>query len=175
MCESSANAIKMLATALEMEEKGKKYYDEAVETCRNQLGRDVFRLLADYEIQHMKRIREIHDSIRGGGSWSAAADFEPVHGLAEVFRKLAREQKEHIRADTGDLEAIDIGVKFESASVKFYQEYLGHATNPLEKRFLEHMVEEERGHLNLLTDMRQYYTDPESWFLEKDRAGLDGA
>jgi hypothetical protein len=39
--------------------------------------------------------------------------------------------------------------------VKFYQEYLGHATDPLEKRFWNIWSKEERGHLNLLTDMRQ--------------------
>ena len=176
MPESRGKSLQMLATALEMEEKGRKYYEEAVKTCRNEMGRDVFKLLADYEVQHARRIREIYDSLKGGQTWTGeVAEFEPVRDLGQVFRRLAKEQKEHIKADTGDVEALEVGIQFESASVKFYQDHLNTGDDPTEKRFLEHMVEEERAHLNLLSDMRQYYTDPESWFMEKERVGLDGA
>ncbi len=66
---------------LEMEEKGKKYYDERWRPAGTSWAGTSSVCWPTMKIQHMKRIREIHDSIRGGGSWSAAADFEPVHGL----------------------------------------------------------------------------------------------
>ena len=47
--------------------------------------------------------------------------------------------------------------------------------DPLERKFSELMAEEERTHLSLLSDMKMYYEDPESWFMEKERSGLDGA
>ena len=176
MNQAEERSLNMLATALEIEEKGKKYYEKAAATCRNQVGREVFEMLAGYEVQHMDRIREIHDSLKSGEAWSEKlAFFTVVSDLGGVFRDMTAKQKEHIRADTDDVEALGVGIEFESASVKFYEDQLELATEPVEKKFIELMAAEERVHLQLLADMRLYYTDPESWLLEKERAGLDGA
>ncbi len=176
MSEDRGRCLLMLSTALEMERKGRKYYDEAASTCRLEVGREVFELLRDYEVKHTERIQEIYGSLAGGGGWSEElASFAPSQDLGAVFRKLAAARSEHIRAETGDIEALDVGIDFESASVKFYEEQLLKATDPLEKKFIGHMVAEERDHLRTLTDMRYFYTDPEGWFMEKEHAGLDGA
>jgi len=176
MSQPDHRSLEMLAAALEMEKKGKEFYDRATETCRNELGREVFQLLGDYEIKHLDRIRQIHESLEAGQTWSEGlAVFKLPPDLGRLFRRLAQQKTEHIRADTGDLEALGVGIDFESASVKFYEDQLRQAAEPLEKKFLELMAAEEREHLKILTDMRQYYTDPESWFMEKDRISLDGA
>ncbi len=70
---------------------------------------------------------------------------------------------------------MDIGLDFESASVKFYQEHRARTTDPLEAAFLDQMILEEKEHWKALKDTRYYLTDPEGWFMEKERAGLDGA
>ena len=169
-------AISLLNSALQMEEKGKKYYDQAKVTCQNELGREIFGMLSDFELQHMDRIREIHDSLKKGEGWTEKAlASTPPTAMTEVFRKMAKEKKDHIKAGTGDVEALGVGIEFESASVKFYQDWAQTASDAVEKKFLEMMVIEERDHLSLLSDMKLYYTDPESWYLQKDRASMDGA
>lgn len=176
MSPAQDSALTMLTTALEMEEKGKKYYLEAAQTTKNEVGREIWKLLADYEDKHTAKIKEIYDALSGGKGWQEEiASMPVVTDLGQVFKKLAREQKEHIKADTGDMEALGVGIQFEQASVKFYEDHLAQSENPVEKKFVEAMVAEERGHLNLLTDMKFYYTDPEAWFMEKEKAGLDGA
>ena len=164
-----------LKTALEMEEKGKKHYDQAALTSRNELGREIFKMLSDYEVEHQKRIREIYAKLEGGESWTGdLAEFEAVTDLTGVFRELAKKQAaEKVRAD--DVEALNMGMDFENASIRFYQEQSRAARDSHEKRFLDLMTLEERGHLNVLADMRLYYTDPEAWYIEKDRVHLDGA
>ncbi|MFH1090274.1 MAG: ferritin family protein [Pseudomonadota bacterium] len=176
MSASNQKSLNMLNTALEIEEKGRNHYDTAARECRNELGREVFTLLRDFEVQHVARIREIYDSLKAGGQWSPeASSFTVVADLGEVFRRLAENLKDKAKAEADDLEALQVGISFESASIKFYQDQATAAEDPLEKRFTELMAAEERGHLNLLTDMKQYYVDPESWFMEKDRIHLDGA
>ncbi len=167
----------MLKTALEMEEKGKKFYDEAVKKCRNRVGREIFEMLRDDELVHMERIRKIYDSVTGGSGWTGDwKDFGTVHGdLGRVFRDLAAKHGRDIKADTSDIEAVDVGLDFEQASVKFYEEHLEGASEAGEKEFIERMVMEERTHHSTLSDMKQYLTDPSSWFIEKERHGLDGA
>ncbi|MDY6850502.1 MAG: ferritin family protein [Thermodesulfobacteriota bacterium] len=176
MSETTGTSLRMLAAALEMEEKGKAYYEKAAQTCRNELGREVFQLLKDYEEKHIERINEIYSSLKSGGSWSEDLIlFEVPQNFKAAFRSLVPKQGERVKADTGDVEALEIGIEFESASVKFYEDHLDQAVNKLEKKFTELMAAEEREHLRILSDMRFYYTDPEGWFMEKERAGLDGA
>ena len=175
MAQATDRSMIMLNTALELEEKGKKYYDQAAKTTKNKFGREIWKILADYELEHIQKIREIYDSLKGGGAWSEElASMTVSKDIGSVLRKLTEKQKEHIKADTGDVEALDVGVDFESASIKFYEDHLAQAEDHLEKKFIKAMVAEERGHLNLLADLRYYYTDPESWFMEESRAGLDG-
>ena len=168
-------AMTMLTTALEMEEKGKKFYDDAAVTCKNKVGREIYELLSKYEVEHVERIQQIYDGLTKGLGWKEdTASFAVTTDLGEAFRKLAASHKE-TKADADDVQALGVGIEFESASVKFYEEHLGESENEIEKKFLEAMVAEERGHLNLLSDMKFYYTDPAAWLMEKERAGLDGA
>ena len=175
MSEAINRSMTMLTTALEMEEKGKKYYDQAAETCQNELGREVWKMLAEYEVQHTEKIKEIYTGLSKGQGWSEeVASMAVVADLGSVFRKLAQEQKAHVRGDTKDMEAVGVGIEFEQAAIKFYEEQLPLAEDPVEKKFIKALAAEERGHLNLLTDMRFYYQDPEAWLMDKGRAGLDG-
>jgi rubrerythrin len=64
---------------------------------------------------------------------------------------------------------------FEVRSIAFYENHLAQATDPLEQAFLKQMVQEEKSHYQALQDTHYYLTDPEGWFMEKERAGLEGA
>jgi rubrerythrin len=170
-------AVNMLKTALEMEEKGKKFYDDAVVNCSNELGKDIFSMLRDDELLHMDRIRTIYDSLMGGKGWSE--DWKALKfahkDLDKLFKEMARKHGKDIKADTSDMEAIDVGLDFELKSVKYYEEHLERADSPKEREFLERMIGEERTHHSTLSDMKLYLADPSAWFIEKERHGLDGA
>jgi len=170
-------SLDMLAAALEMEEKGKAFYEQAFKTCRNPQCREIFRSLAEEEVVHGQRIRQIHDTLSSGQCWTR--NWEGLKGpskpLGDLFRNLAVQEKKKIKAETSDLEAIDIALDFESAGVKFYEDHLAKAVDPMEKAFLYKMIQEEKEHFRALKDTRYYLTDPEGWFIEKERAGLDGS
>jgi len=175
MSEAIDRSMRMLVTAREMEKKGKAFYLEASETCRNKVGQEIFSLLADYEDQHIKRIQEIYQALEKGRAWSEDwTNIKPDSDLETVFKKLAREQGSKVKADASDLEALDVGQGLESASIAFYQEHLNLSDDSLEKKFLLQLVLEEKGHFRILADMRYYYSDPAGWLMEKERAGLDG-
>ena len=101
-------AMQMLATALEMEKKGKEYYDRAARTTGNELGREVWKMLGEYELQHMDRIKEIYDSLQAGKGWTEETG--PVFRFRAIWDRSSagwpKNQKEHIRGDTGDIEAL---------------------------------------------------------------------
>jgi rubrerythrin len=169
-------SIDMLAEALSMEEKGKAFYDKSADTCQNPQCREIFSALSKDEVIHMARIKQIHDTLTANKCWTR--DWESIKVISDnpegFFRQLADREREKITAETTDLEAVDIGLDLEWASVKFYQEQRTKAADPLEAAFLDQMILEEKAHWRALKDTRYFLTDPQGWFMEKEKAGLDG-
>jgi rubrerythrin len=177
MSSGSDRSLQMLSRALEMEKEGKAFYEEAVSTCQNELGREMFRMLMKDELLHMDRIGKIYESLKGGEAWSEEwKSIEPDHkDLRVLFKEMASAHGTKITAKTSDLEALDVGIDFESRSVAFYQDHLSKAKDRVEREFIEQMVTEEKSHHAALSDMKLYLSDPAAWFLEQEHPGLDGA
>jgi rubrerythrin len=175
MKKDTDRSLKMLSTALEMEEKGRAFYERVVSTCTNSVGREMFKILLEDEKIHMDRIKTIYKSLSGSEVWCAWDNLEAPHGnLAAIFRKMAKEHGSKITVGTDDLEALDIGIDFEARSVEFYEAQLQKATDKMETDFIKEMISEERSHYAALEDMKLYLSDPSSWFRERERGGLDG-
>ncbi len=176
MSRDVSRALRMLKTALEMEERGFAFYRQATETCRSEAAREVFRTLQMDESVHMKRIRAIFSSLEERGDfgeewWSIQVEHA---ALDEMFRDVARRHGEAVRAAQEDVEALEVGVDFEARSVRFYEERLSEATDAVEKRFIEAMLGEERSHHQALQDTKLYLTDPAAWFAANEGAHVDG-
>ena len=169
--------LDMLSTALEMEAKGKAFYRKALEGCQNDLGRKIFQQLMEEEVLHMGRIKKIYDSLSAGQPWSDEwkSVGEVKQSITRTFRELADTHGKNIHAETGDLEALSVGIDFELGTVKFYEEQLRLATDTMEKAFIRRMIGEERSHYNTLSDLNLYLSDPDAWFLEKEHLSMDGA
>jgi rubrerythrin len=167
----------MFCTAIEMKERKKKLYDDAMKACPDQVGIETFRMLKEAEEEHAHRIQEIYEEAKKGKVPVDACryyDFE-TDDKQTVLRKIAEEHGKIPKACVDDVVAIQTGMQLENASIQFFQTALNVCGDPVEREFLENMIKEEREHYVLLADLKFYYTDPESWFMEKSRARLDGA
>jgi len=170
-------AMQMLATAMQMEEKGHRYYDKQVAECSDDLARQIFEKLRDDEVVHVARIKRIWNYLDRGHPWDDGwdAEGETSGDLQTFFRDLVQAQQEAHVAPKGDLEALEMGIDFEQRAVAYYQNQMDQADGPLERRFIQKMIDEERSHYAALVDVKYYLTDPEAWMQEMERSGLDGA
>jgi rubrerythrin len=176
MANQLEEPFEMFCTALEMKEKKQKLYEDAMNTCPDQVGKETFRILRDAELEHAKHIQETYEAIKQGKAWADACKFYPQQeNLKETFRRIALERERVSKACGDEVFAIDTGMKLEEASIEYFKGQLEKATEPLEREFLDHMVSDEREHFMMLADLKFYYTDPEAWFMEKSKARLDGA
>jgi hypothetical protein len=141
------------------------------------VGREIYTMLRDDEKVHIERIMKIYSSIEEGKDWMEEWKGQKLsHGdLGDMFVDLTKRHGKDFTADAGDIEALGVGVDFELSAVDFYLRHLDKAADPKEREFLELMVVEERSHFKILDDMRLYLTDPEAWFMEVEKSGLDGA
>ena len=169
--------LQMLAIAMEKEEKGRDFYKEAAAKCTNELGKATFRTLMAEEGVHIQRLKQIHEQMHKERAWSE--DWKACHVENEDLKKLMKERVAKlgpkVKAESGDLEALEIGVQMEQGAIDFYEEQLKKAVDPLEQDFAKHMITEERRHFVALEDLKLYFANPESWFIEKEHHGLDGA
>lgn len=177
MSQHTARALDMLSVALEMEIKGKSFYEKAIAESKDALGKNIFTMLRDDEVIHVDRIKAIYSELQGQEKWSENwKASNPDHdNLVTMFQEIAKKNGPKVQANAEDLKALMIGIEFEATAISFYQKHLQSAADPIEKEFIEKMIIEERDHHKALSDMHHYLNNPESYFEEMDRIGLDGA
>lgn len=177
MSGTSEKSLQMLAIALEKEQSGWNFYKDAAAKCRTDMGQEMFRRLMADEGVHIQRVKDIYGSLAGGGTWSE--DWKTYRNESEDLTKLIQQRVtklgSKVKAETGDLEVVEIGIGMEQGAIDFYDEQLKKATDRLEQDFIRVMLTEERSHFAALQDLKLLFTDPESWFIEQEHHGLDGA
>jgi len=170
----------MCATALEMEERGRRFYEDAASRCRNPAGRDMFRILKEQEVVHIRRIKRIYEAVQTGEGFPEVSDPAEFASASEALEALfkglaARHEAPAGSPDPSDLEAVETGIDLEQSAIAFYEGRRPQALDPKELTFIDLMIREEKGHHRTLNDMRFYLTDPAGWFREREHGGLDGA
>ncbi|MEW6352168.1 MAG: ferritin family protein [Thermodesulfobacteriota bacterium] len=174
---STERSLSMLAAALEKEEFGRDFFAKAMNDCKNELGKDIFRTLLKEEGVHIARIKHIYDALAAGRAWSD--EWKSYKGTDENLQRLFRERLESLApgasADTGDIEAINLGLEFEQGAIKFYEAHLPSASDDLERAFVQTLIKEERTHYATLSDIKLFLTNPESYYTELEHHVLDGA
>ena len=171
---SSESTTQALEIALKMEKEGREFYLKAGQKSQNELGQKLFRSLADAELEHMEKIKQIHAALTGTTRWpegetSFAKGKLPHTIFAEALDNLGR----LVKATSDDLEALRTGMDLENKGLLFYLDRSGQATSSGEKQFYQALVAEERGHYLLLFDSYEYLTDPQAYLVRKEHHGLD--
>lgn len=177
MAEANDRSLEMLNMALEKEEFGRQTYLKAIDQCSNELAKDIFKILLKEEGVHITRIKKIYSDLKGGQGWKSEwrQQGETNPDLKKLFQERASSIESKVLADASDMEALKMGLEFENSAIKFYEDHLQEAKDSLETEFIKIMINEERGHYQALKDMELYFTEPETWYTEKERHVLDGA
>jgi len=177
MANEMEEALEMFCAAIDMKERKKALYQEAMNACPDQVGIETFRMLRDAEDEHLKRITELYEEVKEGRVWANVCKLHSFESEDKqgILRRIAKEHAKVPKACVDDVVAIETGMNLENASIEFFEKRKAKTSSQVELEFLLRMIAEEREHYILLADLKYYYVDPESWFMEKSRARLDGA
>ena len=162
------NVLKVLAEALEMEKKGHAFYKEGALRINNSLGRRMLTRLAEDELLHMKRIREIYDSI----SLGSTAEIKPPEFQTEKFETIFKRMKEQMEEAVEDLsevgvdddEIIYVALELESHAKFYYSEAAEKTDDERVRKFYEMLAVEENQHYDLLVNTKKYMENPSLFF-----------
>lgn len=176
MTDVDKRIVNMLCTAMELAEKGKELYSKALDTCENSLSKEIFTILKNDETEHEIQIRKTYEAFKAGKpadeSWSYCQLDE--RRMRPLFDQVA-EKYGVTKACLDELQALNMAIELEEGCVSFYEDELSKAVSSAEKNFCKSMLNEEREHRRILSDMQFFFKDPEAWFMEKEHPHLDGA
>jgi rubrerythrin len=164
-----------LKTAIQMEQDGKKFYEEAAQKAKSQGTAEIFQYLAKGEVYHILKIEEIYEALEKDPNWTESmCEFNASAEDPKIFS--AALAKGNMGAgDADDIKALEVGIQMETKSIEFYQRLARQAHDDKERRFLMSLINEERGHYNNLIDYRNFLIDPADWYYIHEGQNVDGA
>lgn len=161
-----------LNKALELEIRGRDFYEGVAASAKDTLVRDFFKFLADQETVHIKIIKSIYNRLDNESCWLEAKSRKAESGsLNKIFLDMTKTRPS---PDSDIIQAMDHGISFETEAAAFYKNELSGAECEAEKEFLLALYGEENEHRQVLADMKLFYTNPESWAEQMDNMHLDG-
>ncbi len=178
MTEGQREALSALETAIQMEIEGSDFYTRAAEQVTWPEGKETLLELAGDEQEHIRILKEEHAALLAGHEWLKAEQVAP--GVLAERKPLAVFERDDAviagmvddRADA--LDVLDVAIKNEYKTRKFYSEQLEKTQNPEAKRIFAWLVKEEKTHQEILTDYAKYIGAHEQWVFDHDRPILEG-
>ncbi len=160
----------VLKLALEMEDEGYRTYTQGAKTIRNSLGKRMLERLAQDELNHMKRIREMYEALMGKRDWdqvtmNASEDSVTFLGIFNRLKSELKQSAEELGSHgVDDQEVIETAINLENHAKFYYSETAKQAKDKKVKKFLETLAKEEQGHYDALRKINRFMADPANWF-----------
>ena len=144
----------VLKESLAIEQKGHKWYSECAEKIKNSLGRRMLKRLAEDELIHIQRIKEIYESVTKNTLDEVKVESPHLAMFSEIFNRM-KDQLD---------EAVDEMTELESYSRFFYEDAAQKASDKVVKDFYKLLAKEEKSHYELLQKTNQYLANPSLFF-----------
>ncbi len=158
----SNQVAQVIREAVKLEINGKAVFDHAAEVTHNELGKKMFKKLAEDETKHLDAFGQLFSSVLGGEDWRKFVDKEELKGSSSVIEELLPRMKKEGRA--GELEALRIGMELERKAIDFFEKSAKETTDPKAKEIFDKICEEERLHYDLLQAEYDSVTNSGFWF-----------
>ena len=154
----SYSAYEIVKVAIEIEKNGYQFYRKAANLTRSSPVAELFRSLAEEEIQHQAFFEGLAKLISHKENAEITPPDEYLSAIADAsIIQQKRGLKLIAEKRLTDQEALDIAVQVEKNAILYYTELLRFVTEK-EKGMVEELVAEEKKHLTTLTSIAKNLT-----------------
>ena len=167
--------LNALEVALNNETKEREFYLKHAERASHPLGKAMFQKIADEELEHYERLKQLHEKWEKGEKWPETVPLE-VKGTVvnNILNGIIKKVDETREGDDDDLKAVRTAFDFEAKGTQYYAELRDMVTDPKEKQFFDLLSKIENEHYLSLRDTEEYLIDPASWYRKAEHHSLDG-
>ena len=168
--------LNALDVALNNETREREFYLKHAERTKNPVGKAMFQQIADEELEHYERLKELHEKWEKQEMWPETIPLT-VKGteIMDVLKGVLQGVDKAAESDADDLKAIQTAIEFEAQGEAFYAKLRDQVTDPKEKAFFDLLSKIEHEHYLSLKESEEYFLDPAAWFTRVERSGLNGA
>lgn len=141
--------------AMEMEDNGYEYYSNLAKTSDLPGLQTIFANLAEDERKHFTLFR----SLKEGGHADSVASSKALEKAQNIFKDLPAEATALTNVK-GTLEAYQYAMKLEADSFRFYEDAAACENDPVIKKLLMQIAEEEHNHFTILENLYNFVNAP---------------
>jgi len=180
-------ALAALVYAIQNEEDGTRFYTEVAKRVSDRKGRALFESLARDETNHFHILVAEYLSLRNGGGWLSleGAEKADVPAMGQFRADVAPAAGEPLFADadkvlaqldtgTGNLEAIDLGLRAERRGYELYRQARDGATDDLAQAAYQLLMNEESRHFEWLQKSREYLANNKTYWDDSELPFFEG-
>lgn len=167
--------LKAIDLALNNEMRERAFYLKHAKRTSNPLGKAMFQRIADDELEHYERLKELHEKWTKEEKWPETIPLKVEKTVVkDVLMDTLKSMEKQPVSEKDDLEAIRIAIDFEFRGVDFYANLRDMVSDPREKEFFSLLSGIEKEHALSLQEAEEFFSDPESYYRRMEHHGLDG-
>ncbi len=167
--------LNALEVALNNEKSEREFYLKHAEKTRNPLGKAMFRQIADEELEHYERLKQLHEKWKKGEGWPETVPLKVKDTIVkDILKDMVKKAERMPPGDADDLEAIQTAIEFEAEGAIYYANLRDKVTDPKEKQFFNLLADMEHEHFVSLKDTEEFLTNPAAWYQKMEHTSLDG-
>jgi rubrerythrin len=160
--------LNALDVAITNEMRERKFYLKCAERTTNPLGRAMFQQIADDELEHYRRLKELQEK---RSSEEGLPDTVPLKvrdtNLKHILKDVIDNMDKLSQVADDELEAVRTAIDFEAKGAAYYAKLRDEVTDPKEKAFFDLLANMEHQHYLILKETEAYFTNPDSWLAER--------
>lgn len=160
-----ANRSEALRAALEFEQRGHDYYRDIAERAENPLTRAVFSGMADEELLHMERIRQLYGET-GAGETPSIPPGTLEDAVRRMFEGSSWTERETWKMDNAA--AYNYATELEREGYALYSRLAEETGSDAEREFFRKLRQEELNHLSALQNVHNYLENTPEWFASEE-------
>jgi rubrerythrin len=168
--------LNALEVALNNEMREREFYLKNAKRTKNLLGKKMFQQIGDDELEHYKRLKQLHQKWEKQEKWPETVPLKVKDTIVrDILLEFVKKVDMTARGDSDDLEAVRTAIDFEAKGAKYYAELRDSVSDLKEKQFFDLLARMENEHYLSLKDTEEYFIDPASWYRKAEHHTLDGA
>ncbi len=168
--------LNALEVALNNEQREREFYLKHAKRTTNPLGKAMFQQIADEELEHYERLKELHAKWDKKETWPETVPLKVNETIVKDILKAVVDKVDKMPPGDGDdLEAIRTAIDFEAEGAMYYARMRDKVTNRKEKDFFNLLADMEHEHFVSLKDTEELLSNPEAWYQKMEKPHMDGA
>lgn len=150
------SGFEVIRAAMEVEKNGHRFYSAMVEKAHTQIARELFAMLAQDEVGHLRTLEALAADYEEGAFWEGEEEFLPYlrrFNDHEVFPS-AESVAAALVSKEGDVRALELAIAAEEKFADYFQMAAKHALNAEGKNAFAWLAEEEGRHAAILKERK---------------------